>query len=97
RIRGTQVKRARDGVEAELAWAGQAAQLEQGDIAVRDAGGFGQSALAPALGVAEASDAPAEGRWIEVHAGCGASPRSGAAPAPLAQSTVRHWACRLQY
>ena len=64
RVRGAQVQGAGDGVEAELAGAGQTAELEQGDVAVRDAGGCGQAALAPALGVAQAGDALAEGVWI---------------------------------
>ena len=46
-----------DGVEPEFARAGQSAELELGDVAVRDAGRFGQAALAPALGVAQAGDA----------------------------------------
>ena len=44
-VGGAQIERASDRVEAELAGAGQAAQLEQSDIAVGHAGDFGQAAL----------------------------------------------------
>src|SRR5438132_1698473 len=64
RIGSAQVQRARHGVEAELARAGQAAELEQGDVAVRDAGRLGQAALAPAVGVAQGGDAATEAAGI---------------------------------
>ena len=59
RVGGAQVERAGDRVQAELAGAGQAAELEQGDVAVRDAGVLGQAALAQPVCTAQRGDAHA--------------------------------------